>query len=229
MKKLLYGTLVLALVGIAITFSSCEKSDIVTENNFLTEPISKKSRLDSFDYQLINGVSSNTEISKIILNYYKNKFNSDVNYPDRIHTLLDNSSEENFRIAIKNKSLNYDDLIKIKDFCENISYSNTKRAAQKELNNFKKSDYYSSLSSTKKTMITQNLESIYYFGLNNNDKDDITEFEISSECAWAIAAFAAASAGLATLTAATGGLATLAVIASYNIACVQLVQACKKR
>lgn len=33
MKKLLYGTLVLALVGIAFTFTSCEKSDIV--NNII--------------------------------------------------------------------------------------------------------------------------------------------------------------------------------------------------
>ena len=32
MKNLLYRTFVLALVGIAFTFSSCEKSDIVTEN-----------------------------------------------------------------------------------------------------------------------------------------------------------------------------------------------------
>ncbi|MBL6663504.1 MAG: hypothetical protein ISP71_05300 [Flavobacteriales bacterium] len=32
MKKLLYGTLVLALVGIAITFSSCEKNTILPQN-----------------------------------------------------------------------------------------------------------------------------------------------------------------------------------------------------
>lgn len=33
MKKLLYGTLVLALVGIAFTFSSCEKNNIIEEQN----------------------------------------------------------------------------------------------------------------------------------------------------------------------------------------------------
>ena len=52
MKKLLYRTFVLALVGIAFTFSSCEKSDIVTENtSFKFENNSqKKSRINNSNF-----------------------------------------------------------------------------------------------------------------------------------------------------------------------------------
>ena len=49
MKNLLYRTFVLALAGIAFTFSSCEKSDIVNENtSFKFENNSqKKSRINT--------------------------------------------------------------------------------------------------------------------------------------------------------------------------------------
>lgn len=217
MKKFIYGALFLALVG--ITLVSCEKRDVFEESDKQTELLNLRnatSETPVFDYSLIEGVENNYEKSEVVLSFFQDYYNTEfVSFNSRIHTLLDNSPEENFSIAIELGVLSTNDLIEIKNLCKAIGIE-----GGSAVSDFKQSNYYLNLDEDSQEVLEGIVEIL---------ENDILEGEKKSEeCAWAIAAFVAASVALASITAATGGLAVAATIAGYNIACVQLVQACKK-
>ena len=212
MKKFINGILFLAFVGVVLT--CCEKETLPEqiESSFA---LRNEIQIPPFDYTLIDGIQSNSEKSKFILEYYLNTFEvSELVIDPKIHNLLDMSVEKRFSVATSTNFITETDIVELKKLCSEIELKGSLAIV-----NFKDEYYFNSLDKDNQ----ENLESIL-----DVFEDDILPSEISAECAWAIAAFTAASVGLASITAATGGLAVVAAVAGYNIACVQLVQACKK-